>query len=247
MKIDPSTIHRFLGEAHHCAMQMMENGSYIRRELPSLRMSDALRKQLETLCAELIGTKHDLIHEIHESHELAITSPDSPTIRDAVGRMCQWINEAAMSFRCAVEAVQKASETGEADDLLPLLLMESGVNILNATPSMPDLGEVPDADDDGETAEAEDWEDGEDSIEPNCYAFHAEDSYPIGILNERIDRTPPDADTTPCDPVKTEARMLRKAFGPALPLIMRFFGFTMPKSRAEMDAFIRTLMAGSLR
>jgi hypothetical protein len=41
--------------------------------------------------------------------------------------------------------------------------------------------------------------------------------------------------------------MLRKAFGPALPLIMRFFGFTMPKSRAEMDAFIRTLMAGSLR
>lgn len=43
MKTDPSTIHRFLGEAHHCAMQMMENGSYILRELPSLRMSDAVR------------------------------------------------------------------------------------------------------------------------------------------------------------------------------------------------------------
>jgi hypothetical protein len=69
----------------------------------------------------------------------------------------------------------------------------------------------------------------------------------VGDLIERIDRTPPDEDTAPCDPVKTEARMLRKAFGPALPLIMRFFGFTMPKSRAEMDAFIRTLMAGSLR
>jgi hypothetical protein len=146
MKTDLPAVHRFLGEALHCAMQMMENGSYILRELPSLRMSDALRQQLETLCAELIGTKHDLIHEIHESHELATTSPDSPTIRDAVGRMCQWINEANMSYRDAVEAVQKGTGAGEADGLLSMLLMESGVNILNATPSRPDFEEVADTD-----------------------------------------------------------------------------------------------------
>ena len=65
MKTDLPAIHRFLGEAHRCAMRMMENGSYIVKQLPSLRMPDAVRHRLEALCAELIGTKHDLIHEIH--------------------------------------------------------------------------------------------------------------------------------------------------------------------------------------
>ena len=69
----------------------------------------------------------------------------------------------------------------------------------------------------------------------------------VGDIIERIDLTASDADTAPCDPVKTETRMLRKAFGPALRLILRFAGITLPKSRVEMDAFIRTLMKGSLR
>lgn len=189
MKTDLPAIHRFLGETHHYAMQMMENGSYILKELPALRMPDAVRHQLETLCTDLIGTKHDLIHEIHEVHELTMASPDASAIRSGVERMCQWIDEANMQFKDGVDAARQATDAGEADGSLSLLLMESGVNILNATPTRPDLELDADTepDDEEEDAdEAEDWEDEEDRFDLNCYAFHAEDSYPIGMLNDSI-------------------------------------------------------------
>lgn len=137
MKTDLTAIHRFLGEAHQCAMQMMENGTYILKQLPTLQMPDGLRQQLEALCAELLSTKHDLIHEIHEVSELAVTSPDDPAIRTAIDRMCQWINEANGTFKTGVDAVHEAMARGEVDGLLLLLLTESGVNILRATPRYP--------------------------------------------------------------------------------------------------------------
>jgi len=129
---------------------MMENGSYILKELPALRVPDALRHQLETLCTDLIGTKHDLIHEIHEVHELTMTSPDASAIRDGVERMCQWIDEANMQFKDGVDAARQATDAGGADGLLSLLLMESGINILNASPSMPAFEEDADIDADSE-------------------------------------------------------------------------------------------------
>lgn len=49
MKTDPQIVHGFLAEARACAMQMMENGSYIQKELPPLTMPDALREKLNTL------------------------------------------------------------------------------------------------------------------------------------------------------------------------------------------------------
>jgi hypothetical protein len=152
MKTDLPIIHHFLGQAHHCAMQMMENGSYILKELPALRMPDAVRHQVETLCADLIATKHDLIHEIHEVHELTMTTPDASAIRSGVERMRQWIDEANMQFKDGVDAARQAADAGEADGLLSLLLMESGVSILNATPTRPDFESDADTDDEEEDA-----------------------------------------------------------------------------------------------
>ena len=147
MKTDLTTFHRFLGETHQCAMQMMENGSYILKQLPSLQMPDALRQQLEALCQELISTKHDLVHEIHEISELAVKTPGDPAIRERIDRICQWINGDNLSFKTGVDAVHEAMARGEVDGLLSLLLTESGVNILNACPTMPDFDEVSDEED----------------------------------------------------------------------------------------------------
>ena len=114
----------------------MENGVYILKQLPTLRVADAVRHQLETLCADLIATKHDLVHEIHEVSELAVKSPGDPAIKTGTNRICQWINEANGTFKAGVDAVHEAMARGEVDGLLSLLLTESGVNILRATPSL---------------------------------------------------------------------------------------------------------------
>lgn len=169
-------------------MQMMANGSYILNELPSLRMPDALREKLEVLCNELIGTKHDLIHEIFEVDELMAETPDSSCIRQRIDRMNQWMLEANMRFKDTVEATHEAVSAGNSDFVISILLMESSINILNAVPQMPEMGTDDDSVDDEEEAEdTYDWEnDDEDSYDPNCYAFHTEDSYPIGQLIEAL-------------------------------------------------------------
>ncbi len=55
---------------------MMENAAYIQKELPSLEMPDDLRTSSGKLCDELIGTKHDLMHEIFAASEWLESEPD---------------------------------------------------------------------------------------------------------------------------------------------------------------------------
>lgn len=191
MKTDPQTTRQFLAEARNCAMQMMENGSYILKELPSLTMPDDLREKLDALCASLIGTKHDVIHEIFEIDELLTTTPESPSIARSIERVRHWILGEVDSFNGGVAQVQEAVQEGIADPSLQLLLMESGLNILKTIPTAPvsEENQEPEPDEAEEATEDdfnEDGEDEEDDHDPNCYAFYSEDSYPVGTLIKAI-------------------------------------------------------------
>lgn len=107
MRTDPDTIRSFLVQVRDRAMQMMENGAFIQKELPSLRMPDALRQKLDALCENLIGTKHDLIDEIFEIGGLLDDSPESPAIEQGIKRRVYWAvtspaaTPAAASSSCA--------------------------------------------------------------------------------------------------------------------------------------------------
>ena len=68
----------------------------------------------------------------------------------------------------------------------------------------------------------------------------------VADLIERIDQTPPDADTTPCDPFAMEMRMTRKALGFLLPLALRAFKLRMPNSRDELNEWAEALNSGKL-
>jgi hypothetical protein len=160
-------------------MQMMENAAFIQKEIPSLQMADDLRSTIRELCDNLIGTKHDLIHEIFEIEPRIETKPDSAQVQHGIQSMRQWMAEAINSVNDCVARVQKAVTQGTAMPLLGMLVMESAVNILNAVPDFPEMEPEP-ADDDGECHEEEDWSD------PSCYAFHLEDSYPVDQLNATI-------------------------------------------------------------
>lgn len=181
MKTDPTILLRFLAEARDCAIQMMENGAYIQKELPPLRMPAGLRQRLEQLCANLISTKHDLLHEIVEAREIVDSTPNSPAIAERTERIRRWIVTAITEFHQCIKAARQVVDQGEADGLLCLLLTESASNILHAVPAAPDAKVQPQPEPD----EEEDDQD-EDTCDPNCYAFHSEDSYPIGQLTDTI-------------------------------------------------------------
>jgi predicted DNA-binding protein len=139
MKTDPDTIRLFLVQVRDCAMQMMENGAFIQKQLPSLRMPDALRQKLDAFCENLIGTKHDLIHEIFEIDGLLDDSPENLAIAQGIERIRQWVFESIMEIDDCVNEVQRAVGLGEADGLLSILLMESGRNILSVTVTFPEV------------------------------------------------------------------------------------------------------------
>jgi hypothetical protein len=69
----------------------------------------------------------------------------------------------------------------------------------------------------------------------------------VADVMEEIDRTP-DAESgpSPCDPVDFEIRMFRRAAGPLLPLVLKYFDIVMPGSRAELDNLISGLINGKL-
>lgn len=183
MKTDPQTIRHFLSETRACAIQMMQNAAYIQNEIPSLEMPDTLRVTIGELCDELIDTKHDLIHEIHEIEPLIATEPDSAQVQHGIASIRQWTAEAIGSINHGIAEIQEAVVKGSATPMLGMLVMESAVNILNAVPVFPEMEQDPD----NEAAEEEEQEDeDEDDYDPNCYAFNCEDSYPIGQLIDAI-------------------------------------------------------------
>ena len=65
-----STVRTVMNEVHQCAMAMLDSGTYIQRELPNVRMDDAVRASAAELCSQLIGTKHDIIHELSDLDDL---------------------------------------------------------------------------------------------------------------------------------------------------------------------------------
>lgn len=187
MKTDTQIIRRFLTETHACAIQMMQNAAYIQKEIPSLEMPDALRVTIGELCDELIGTKHDLIHEIHEIEPLITSDPDSAQVQHGIASIRQWTAETVGSINHGIAEIQEAVAKGSATPMLGMLVMESAVNILNAIPGFPETEEEPSENDCEDDDDKNEYEDAEVS-DPNCYAFYTEDSYPVSLLIAAIRR-----------------------------------------------------------
>lgn len=64
----------------------------------------------------------------------------------------------------------------------------------------------------------------------------------LADLMEGIDAVPDDADRSPVDPFEIEIRMLRRALGPLAVVALSAYGLKLPKSRQELDEFLRTLL-----
>jgi hypothetical protein len=186
MNTTPEII-RFVGETHACATQMLSNAAYIQKELPGLEMPDSLRDQIDKLCSDLIGSKHDLISEAVELEEVMVADVGLDRIIRRVKMILVWIQDDVSSIHQCVKAVNDAVKCGAADAILGMLIMESAANILHSTPARPAICDQS-PEEDEEEGPVDDEDEDEDICDPNCYAFYSEDSYPIGQLIATIRR-----------------------------------------------------------
>ena len=118
-------LEEFSSAAYACAMSLMSNADYIQKELPTVELPTDIRASVESLCADWIGTKHDVIHELDELQE-------SSNVEDRIRRIMTWLGEDMVKLQ---EQVRRLEALATADDryrLAYLLVGESGGNVLRS-------------------------------------------------------------------------------------------------------------------
>jgi hypothetical protein len=111
-----------------CAHEMMSNAAYILDELPSLKVPQSQRIRIESVCNQLISTKHDVVHELHEIDEME----NHGSIAAALPRIQSihaWISEDMDTVHCLVESLMQEFDD-DGVSLAALLVTESAANIL---------------------------------------------------------------------------------------------------------------------
>lgn len=120
-----STLEEFCSAAYACAMSLMSNADYVQKELPTVELPTDIRASIESLCADWIGTKHDVIHELDELQE-------SSNIEDRIRRIMTWLGEDMAKLQEQVRRLEALATAEDRYRLAYLLVGESGGNILRS-------------------------------------------------------------------------------------------------------------------
>jgi hypothetical protein len=123
---------RFVEAAKSCAAVMLDNASFIRKELENVRMSKAYQAEAETICSSLIGAKHDVVTEVSELDDLVASNAENSAILGVSERIVRRFWEDINSLHKLVVSLQAESEKDHDSVSAYLLVSESAVNILNA-------------------------------------------------------------------------------------------------------------------
>jgi len=119
------TLDAFCSAAYACAMSLMSNAAYVQKELPSVELPADVRASIVSLCADWIGTKHDVIHELDELKE-------SSDIDDRIRRIMSWLGEDVATLHDQVRRLETLATSEDRYRLAYLLVGESGGNILRS-------------------------------------------------------------------------------------------------------------------
>ncbi len=126
-------VRTVMAEAGRCALVMLENASYIERELPYVRLPDDLRAQISDLCSSLTSTKHDVFSELFELDEiLAASTVDASIIASRIERIVRWLSEDLPRMHELVMALRASSDRDVQYTGACVLVTESAANILRA-------------------------------------------------------------------------------------------------------------------
>ena len=125
-------VHGAISAIHDCALIMLENASYIQRELPNVEMREALRSQTAKVCESMVGTKHDVISELFEIDELLKSKTDWAVVSSRIDRLIRWLWEDISKMHQVVMALREDSHKNENHTLAEVLVQESAANILTA-------------------------------------------------------------------------------------------------------------------
>jgi len=126
-----AALSSFMSAAGLCAQEMLSNASYVNGELSSLGLTPVYVQSIGEVCSSLIGTKHDVISELHELEEFS-AEPASEVVQRRVERVHRWLGEELPKLDNLVKSLESASQTKPEIGSAYVLVAESAVNILRS-------------------------------------------------------------------------------------------------------------------
>jgi flagellar biosynthesis/type III secretory pathway chaperone len=129
--MNSSAVQEALSTIRDCAFIMLENASYVQRELPNVEMTDLLRSQTAEVCDAMVGTKHDIISELFEIDELLKSDAELAVISSRFNRSIRWLWEDLSKLDQLVMALRADSQKNKNHIGASILVEESAANILN--------------------------------------------------------------------------------------------------------------------
>ena len=116
-------------------MVMLSNAAFIQDELPNVHMDADHVSLTESVCSDLIGTKHDVISDLSELHD-KLQSADieqaQERARAVLGRLVGWMAEDMGKMHELIILLEAASKRDPKSESGFMLVLESATNILNA-------------------------------------------------------------------------------------------------------------------
>ena len=130
----------FKASAARCAHEMLNNAFYIQKELPSIDLEGSYREQIAEVCSALVGTKHDVISELHDLDEVDAAA-ESVEVQRRVRRVVDWAAEEIPKLHTIVKSLQSVAAAEPRNHLAYLLVTESATNVLKAFVEMSDAAD----------------------------------------------------------------------------------------------------------
>lgn len=123
-------VHEFMASAGACAQAMLENATYIEKELGTLDIPEPILGDIREVCTSLNGTKHDVVHELGELSDL-LDSSSSQLVPDRVRRVMSWLSEDVSKLNGLVKSLEPLTKEDKRIGIAYLLVAESATNILH--------------------------------------------------------------------------------------------------------------------
>ena len=129
--MNATALHTVMNEARNCASAMLESGTFIGRELPNVRMDEPVRVATVEICSHLLGTKHDIIHELFEIDELLANGASDKRIMSAIALIIDWLWEDIQRMHEIVTTLEASTHREPDYGGAYILIAECAMNILN--------------------------------------------------------------------------------------------------------------------
>lgn len=105
--------------------------SYVKKEMSKWPLPDAHRLAIDGMCESLIGTKHDIVHELGDAESMA-NGAGTARIGVLVERVQQWLFEEVQNMNKVVTSLQAASATDGSADIAFALVAGASVPVMDS-------------------------------------------------------------------------------------------------------------------